>query len=391
MTHDNAAIAQWIIGEGLQGSSLATLLEGLSERLSDAGVPLSRSYVALPTVHPMFRVIGCAWRRETGTTMDAISHERGTEAFQESPFGFMLRNGLERRRWALDRPGGAEGLTILEELGAAGSTDYFACLVPFRNPDAPSLEGIAMSFTTERPGGFSDADIAAIEGVVAPLSLAAYRIALFDVAAQMLDTYVGLSAGRRVLRGEIQRGRGQTIYAALFFADLRGFTRLADSTPPEKLIGILDDHFDAMAEPVVARGGDVLKFMGDGLLAVFPIGEERSADDACAAAVDAAVEALARNADVNQAQPDDAGLSLDVALHLGEIFYGNVGSARRLDFTVVGPAVNELSRIETLCGALDTPLLLSAPFAQTCGRPVRSLGRHRLRGVAEERELFTLN
>jgi adenylate cyclase len=192
-----------------------------------------------------------------------------------------------------------------------------------------------------------------------------------------------------VLSGEIRRGSGTTITAALFVADLRGFTALADMAGVS-LIGRLDRHLEAMAEPVAEQGGEVLKFMGDGLLAVFPIDETRPAEEACAAAVRAAQAALARNEAVNRALPDETPLHLDIALHCGDVFYGNIGAAGRLDFTVIGPAVNEASRMEALCATLGCPLVMSERIARASPAPVRSLGRHRLRGIASGRELFTL-
>jgi adenylate cyclase len=209
-----------------------------------------------------------------------------------------------------------------------------------------------------------------------------------DLTVSMLDTYVGLSAGHRVLSGEIRRGSGTTITAALLFADLRGFTALAD-TADTSLIVRLNQHLEAMAEPVAEQGGEVLKFLGDGLLAVFPITEEQPQKAACAAAVRGAQEAIARNEAVNRSRHGETPLGLDIALHCGDVFYGNIGAANRLDFTVIGPAVNEVSRMEALCGALDCAVLMSASIAAASPISVRSLGRHRLRGVTGERELFT--
>ncbi len=390
MTFADTDLPQWIAGQGIQGSSLRALLDGLSRRLVEGGMQLWRSYLAMPTVNPLFRVASCTWRRGSEAVFEPISHEQSPTVFGESPFGLMLKEGQERRRWRLEAPGGDEGFAILAGFKQAGATDHFAGLFSFRNEDAPSLQGLVISFTTDRPGGFTDDELAVLQSISPLVALAAYRIALLDLAATMLDTYVGLSAGRRVLNGEIRRGVGETIYAALLFADLRGFTSLADSMPAERLIARLDEHFDAMAEPVAERGGEVLKFMGDGLLAVFQIAADGSPDDACAAAVAAAQEALSRNRAVSERYPGEARLDLDIGLHLGEVFYGNIGSGSRLDFTVIGPAVNEASRMEALCGKLDTPLIFSKSFAKACGREVQSLGCHTLRGLSDERELFTL-
>ena len=229
-------------------------------------------------------------------------------------------------------------------------------------------------------------EVARIDALLPLLGLAAYRMTLFDLTVAMLDTYVGFSAGRRVLSGEIRRGSGTTIKAALLFADLRGFTTLADTAGLD-LIARLDRHLEAMADPVAEQGGEVLKFLGDGLLAAFPITEERSHESACAAAIRAAQVAFERNEAVNREH--ETPLSLDIALHCGDVFYGNIGAAGRLDFTVIGPAVNEASRMEALCGTLDCSVILSGPgrLRQPGSGPLPR--PHRLRGIAAERELFT--
>lgn len=391
MKSSESVLIQWIAMQGLQGSSLSALLDGLSTKLVESGMQLWRSYVAMPTINPLFMVASCTWRPDSKAVLETISHDQSPTVFGESPFGSMLKQGRERQRWRLEEPDGDGGFPILAGFKKAGATDHFAGLMAFQNEDAPSLRGLVISFTTDRPGGFTDEELGML-GRISPLvGVAAYRIALLDLAASMLDTYVGLSAGRRILNGEIRRGVGQTIYAALLFADLRGFTSLADTMPAEKLIGRLDEHFDAMAEPVAENGGEVLKFMGDGLLAVFHIRAEGGPpEEACAAAVAAAQEALSRNHAVNERHAAESRLDLDIGLHLGEVFYGNIGSGARLDFTVIGPAVNEASRMEALCGKLGVPLVFSRDFAAACGREVRCLGRHTLRGLSHERELFTL-
>ena len=390
MTSSEGDLIQWIAMQGLQGSSLPALLDGVARKLVERGVPLWRCYLALPTVNPLFRVVNCTWRPDTAAALETISHEQSPTTFDESPFGLMQKEGQEMRRWRLEEPDGDGGFAILAGFKKAGATDHFAGLLAFQNEEAPSMPGLVLSFTTDRPGGFTDGELAMLGRLTPLIGLAAYRIALLDLAVDMLDTYVGLSAGRRVLNGEIRRGLGDTIYAALLFADLRGFTSLADTMPAEKLIARLDEHFDAMAEPVAERGGEVLKFMGDGLLAVFHIAPGGSPEGACAAAVAAAQEALSRNCAVNERHAGETRLDLDIGLHLGEVFYGNIGSGSRLDFTVIGPAVNEASRMEALCGELGVPLVFSQGFAAACGRKVRRLGRQALRGLSYERELFTL-
>ena len=381
-------LEDWIVEQGLRGSDVTSLLSGFVEGLIAEGVPLVRAYIALPTVNPTIRVYTHVWTRSGGTMVEGVSHERNEDAFEVSPFAHMMRMDQTRAYWRIDGAD-AERFGVFEDVRREGGTDYLARLFSFENASAPDLRGIGLSFSSSRPEGFLPEEIARIDSVLPLLGLAAYRMTLFDLTVAMLDTYVGLSAGRRVLSGEIRRGSGTTITAALLFADLRGFTTLAD-TAGMTLIGRLDRHLEAMAEPVAEQGGEVLKFLGDGVLAAFPITEERTRADACAAAIRAAQAALERNAAVNRLYVHEAPLSLDIALHCGDVFYGNIGAAGRLDFTVIGPAVNEASRMEVLCQPLGCSVIMSESVASESPVPVQPLGRHLLRGIAEERELFTL-
>ncbi|HEY8383224.1 MAG TPA: adenylate/guanylate cyclase domain-containing protein [Microvirga sp.] len=381
-------LERWIVEQGLRHADVRVLLAGVADGLVAEGIPLLRAYIALPTVNPTIRVFNHIWTRTGGAQVEGVSHERDQSAFERSPFGLMIREGVTERHWHLGDRASA-WFDVFDELQAQGATDYLARLVPYESAEAPALRGMAASFSTDRPGGLQPEEVARIDALLPLLALAAYRMALFNLTLAIVDTYVGFSAGRRVLSGEIQRGSGQTLRAALLIADLRGFTAAAD-TGGAGLIGLLDEHLEAMAAPVLAHGGEILKFLGDGLLAAFPIHDGRTEEEACRAAVQAAREAVSANRALNGTRGAEPELPLDVALHCGEVFYGNIGSAQRLDFTVIGPAVNEASRIEALCGPLGCSILMSSVVAAATPYPTRSLGRHALRGVGEERELFTL-
>ncbi|HEY8566505.1 MAG TPA: adenylate/guanylate cyclase domain-containing protein [Beijerinckiaceae bacterium] len=381
-------IEQFIIEQGINGTSISHLLEGVAERLIAEGLPLCRVYAAIPTVNAAARVYNHVWLKDVGSSVEPVSHERVVGGFEASPFGYMLANEITRCHWHLAGPNEPE-FPVFEDLRAVGARDYLAHLMSFNNPEAPAIRGMACAFSSDRPDGFTPVEAARLDGLVPLMSLAAYRMVLLSIATHTLDLYVGLSAGRQVLNGQVRRGVGERLEAALMVADLRGFTGVADAAGPG-LIARLDAHLEAMADPVHEHGGEVLKFLGDGLLAAFPITPERGREEACAAALAAAREALSRNAAVNAGHPNGPLLDLDVALHCGEVFHGNIGGTRRLDFTVIGPAVNETCRLESLCGTLDCNLILSRSVAEACGASVRSLGHHRLRGVAEPREAFAL-
>jgi adenylate cyclase len=378
------AVRDWIVSYGATGSDAAELLEGTSERLLAAGLPLLRTHLSFPTLDRLKRSENIVWMRGEGATREILSHQEFEGAYLRSPFPEMANSGRLIRRWRLDGPESSEGYPMIEQQRLLGVTDLVVRLTPFGG-NIGALVGTAISAATGAPGGFTDAEVASLSAVVPVMGLAVYRIVLSDVIEGVLGAYIGHDAGRHVLSGQIRAGEGNQVMAALLLADLRGFTAATEREGPA-MIERLGEHLRAIAEPVETAGGEVLKFLGDGLLAAFPVMGDPSA--ACDAALAAAREALSLNASVNEAHPETPRLDLDIALHLGEVFYGNIGAGSRLEFTVIGPAVNEAARLESLCGRLDRALLMSESFAERCTAPVASLGRFELRGVSGEREVF---
>ncbi len=305
----------------------------------------------------------------------------------------MVVAGDRRMRYRLDHADLAE-LPLLEEFRTKGGTDYLALQYRFGGAHVVGpVDRILTSWVSDAPAGFSENDIAAIEEIAPVLALAAKDAATHRIAETVLETYLGHDASKRVLDGNVQRGQGDSIRAALWSCDLQGFTKLADKLPRDDLMALLDDYFDAMVTTLHEAGGQVLKFMGDGLLAIFSLGSDA---DSCAASLSAAEQAL-RHVDALSSRRQSLGLPISrfyIAIHLGEVMFGNIGAQNRLDFTVVGPAVNEVARIEAMCRSLDQSLVISQAFAEaTPGREGRlvSLGRYALRGVTRPQELFTLD
>jgi len=379
-------VRAWVLDYGLTGGDPAALLDGASERLLAAGLPLLRTHLSFPTLNPFKRSENIVWLRGRGTTREVLGHDDFESAYARSPFPEMLRTGRNLRRWRLDTPDGTEGYPVMEALRVAGGTDLLVRLSPFGGTIG-ALVGTAISAATDRAGGFSDGEVEALRDIVPAIALAAYRIVVADVTGGVLGAYIGHDASRHVLNGQIRAGEGHRVTAALMLADLRGFTSATEREGPS-IIERLGRHLAAVAEPVEAAGGEVLKFLGDGLLAAFPV--IGSTEEACAGALASAREALLRNAAVNLLYPERPPLDLDVALHLGEVFYGNIGAGSRLEFTVIGSAVNEAARLEGLCGTLGRPLLMSEPFARHCGAATADLGRFDLRGVSGPWEVFGL-
>ncbi|TAJ32697.1 MAG: adenylate/guanylate cyclase domain-containing protein [Reyranella sp.] len=403
---ESRSLTDWLAHAGLRNMPLEEIVDGLGRRLNEAGLPVERMFVGMNTLHPMVRARSMIWdRARPEITHFEFSHAGiDVPTVRESPFEPMLRKGVDEQRRDLTDPAMVRGVPVFEELHAAGMTEWLGRIFPMGElvplidwaAEAEHAERLALvcSLTTGQPGGYSEADLAVLKQVLPVFAVAVKAITMRALGQGLLAAYLGDDPASRVFAGTVQRGEVQGVEAVLFYTDLRGFTAIADTTPGKELIALLDECFECMAAPVVRHGGEVLKFMGDGLLAAFAVRPAGRAE-VCAAALDAATEALALIEALNgrrrAAGQQTAGL--DLSLHIGAVQYGNVGTAARLDFTVIGPAVNEASRIEKLCEPLGQSLLVSQAFAEaaTASRDrLVSLGRHKLRGVREETELFGL-
>jgi adenylate cyclase len=399
---DMRSIYAWLIQSSLAGISAEDLFNGFCERLAATGFPLARAFIGVSTLHPLFRAHAHSWKRGGVVTSDTFLHsDAPTNGWQESPFRHMLENQISVMRRHLTGPDAVYDFSVLEQFRDEGYSDWLALAFGFGfglTSDTGVEVGMVSSWTVDRPEGMTDEEVDALTRLVSTMALAIKGASSIQVARNVLDTYIGTDAADRVLNGEIQRGSVVPIRAVLLYADLRNFTGMTDSGVGTDLVAWLDDYLDCMGSPVQAHGGQVLKFLGDGMLATFALDEDGDGADSrvvCSRALGAATEAFERVRILNQARAE-AGLpclDLDIALHLGEVFYGNVGTASRLDFTVIGPAVNEAARIEALCKDLDHNLLVSAEFARAateCGARLVSLGHQSLRGVREPKEIFTL-
>ena len=392
----------WAVREGLRSAGAYELFDGYCQRLVIDGVELWRAHLAMETLHPQWSGYGYTWRRDLNAIEPQQYVHGSTEDadFLGSPFNELIvraqggeENPSLRRRVEQDDQ---RDFPILVEFFAAGATDYLAYLFEFgKGGDRSQGTGIVYSFVTDRRGGFSDDDTTLLQATLPGLSLAMKAHAGYVIASGLLGTYLGEDAGRRVHAGSILRGSVDTLRAVIWYADIRGFTTVSDSAPGPVVVELLNEVFEILTASLRVHGGQVLKFIGDGMLAIFSF-EEHDRAETCRHALDAAIEAMRNIDEMNKARAT-AGLpvaSVDLALHLGEVLYGNVGATDRLDFTVIGPAVNEVARIEALCEPLDRPVLVSAEFvAGITGADDRleSLGRHALRGIREPKEIFALD
>jgi adenylate cyclase len=391
-------INRWIVRASLDGADATAVLAGACERLVAAGVPLMRAALASDMLDPSFDSVGVRWTRGKGAVQEAFLRTTDAEADPEwlaSPFHVLVAGRDDRLRRRLDhsyRPG---EFPVLDEFRERGATDYVAMIVRLgEGMWLGDTRGVVGSWLSDAPRGFPDGAIDLVAQVLPPLATMFLWRSMQRSARTLMTTYLGSDAAERVLAGNVVRGRAECIRAVVWYSDLVGFTRIADAHGAKVVLAMLNDYAEALVESIEAQGGHVLKFIGDGMLAIFP---DRDESNGCERALDAAADAR-RRLDALNATRREAGLPVsdaDVALHIGELLYGNVGGPRRLDFTVLGAAVNEAARIEALCSSLDQRVIVSSAFVEAGGDAVRgrlvSLGRYALKGVGRPQELYTLD
>jgi adenylate cyclase len=403
-------LASWLLREAWEAVSSAELVDRFARQLVEAGFGILRLTVIIPTLHPQLASNAFVWRRgqSVADERDLPHYSLQSEAYLKSPVIriFNGEGGIRRRLEGANPP---RDFPILEDLLAESVTDYVAMPMRFSNGRLNVL-----TLACDRPGGFTTRELGWIHEALPILSRLLEVQALHRTSRSLLDTYLGAHTGQRVLNGLIKRGDGEDIPAVLWYCDLRGSTALADSLPRVEYLNLLNRYFEAVAGAVLERGGEVLKFIGDGLLAIFPMDKVSPCDDpselycaagpapgddgmycgksACSRAIEAARDALRRMAEVNVELAADGreALRFGLSLHLGNVTYGNIGAASRLDFTVIGPAANEAARMDALTKELGISVLVSEDFARFVPGALVSVGRHSLRGVSQSREIFTL-
>lgn len=385
MTDLRASLFAWLFERATSDLEGSALLDGLATRLQDAGFDLHRVSIWLPTKHPELWGHQLIWEPPTGARVVRRSHDASlTTDYVGTPAEALFKSGaLTLRRRIAVEPARSE-FAMLTAMADAGATDYVLIAL-----DLGRQFGSWISFATRRPDGFSDAQLALLTEATPLLSLHLQLLGAHFETRSLLEVYLGGNAARRVVDGEFRRGTGTELDAALWFCDMRGFTAMSDRLPARAVVGVLDRYFEHVATPITEHGGEILKFIGDATLAVFPIGEHDAAN-ACKRALAAALAVLTR---IDAWAPGEAGrIEVGVALHTGRVFYGNIGGRERLDFTVIGASVNEVCRVEAMCKTLGEPLLMTSSFAAALGTrdvEVVSLGHHALKGVAQRQEILT--
>ena len=382
---DIREVLEWLAGGALSGAESQDVLAQMCQRMVEAGIPLWRVAVFVTTLHPDVMGRRFLWQAESGATVSNALHSLVEDnEYRNSPFTtvYNTRKPLRRRLADADCPADFE---VLQDVRAQGATDYVAFPLIFTDGSIH-----VATWSTRQPGGFTAKQFADIESVIAPLARVAEIRALRRTSENLIDTYVGHQTGERILSGKIRRGYVEAIRAAVWLSDMRGFTMLSEQLPPQTLIDRLNLYFGCQVPAVLDHGGEVLKFMGDGLLAIFPIAGESEAGEVCQRALSCAREFKKRIAELPPPAENEAPIRFGLALHVGEVMYGNIGGGNRLDFTCIGPAVNLAARLEKVAAKLGEAIVASAAFAGHFPAQFKRLGEHAVAGFAAPQTVFGL-
>ena len=383
------SVIDWIFAKGRRIEHTDQFVRQLAHQMNQHGASVDRLMVSLLTLNPQLVATSETWLKSTdATTPIHASHGvRETERYIGSPLQIIYDTSKRVRQRLDNLPENAH--RTYTELAADGFTDYLALPVLFGEPAIP---GAAINISTKRSGGFTDQDIESFRQIRDYLAPVIEVHSLRHMSRSLMNTYVGKRTSEKVLAGMIKRGDADKINAALWFSDLRNFTHLTETLPPEQILEMLNEYFEFVAAAVNARGGEILRFIGDAMLIVFPIEGDMCEQTACNAAIDAAIDAHSTLASLNhrRRRHGQPAIEFGVGLNVGEVIYGNVGAPDRLDFTVMGPAVNRTARLESLTRELGCNILFSQQFSEMIDVPSEFLGQHEMKGIAEPQAVYAL-
>jgi adenylate cyclase len=393
------SLMNWLVSQGLTSLPENDLIRGFCERCQAAGLPLSRGLVFIDTLHPIFEGRGFRWN-DTETNESASFEYGSTSAgdaaqnWRRSTFYHMLEHGQDELRIDLSECASLD-FSMITELAEMGHRHFVAFVHRFGETGSiGQMDCVYSYWLTRRADGFAEQDLSALRDLIPLLGLAIKSAAQVEIARTLGRVYLGRDASEQVLRGRISRGVTERINSVLWFSDLRGSTAISETITPDEIIPFLNDYAQAAIDAIHDAGGEVLKLMGDGVLAIFT-NEDLAVARRTALRAEHGFRKSITSLNPRRAAEDRPTTSAYVGLHVGEVFYGNIGSEDRLDFTVVGPAVNEVSRIASMCRSVDRELLTSSAFRSGLDaagqRYLVSTGRYALRGIGRAQDLFTLD
>ncbi|MEC5322236.1 adenylate/guanylate cyclase domain-containing protein [Aurantimonas sp. A3-2-R12] len=388
-------VDDWLIREALGNPNLEELFHQLCLRLSGIGIPIARARLNWPTLHPLFRAEMIKWQRDHDTVLEHFHHQdANTEAWQRSPLRYMLEADLPVLRRRLTGPGKLLDFPLFEELAAEGYTDYIALSTEFSQPSTfmdMSTAGIFVIWASDRSSGFTDEDLGVLQAIQQTFALVSKTIIQSRITTNIVETYLGRQAGHSVLSGNIRLGDGATTRALVWYSDLRDSTRLTGRLESTAFLRLLNDYFECAARPAIRAGGEVLAFIGDAVLVIFPLDDATDAAALSAKVLEAVGESFLMREEANAVRRERGLDTMDfgIGLNIGNVVFGNIGVPERLAFTVIGPTVTQVERIEKLTKTMDLSVLASAEVAALLPERWDSVGVHALNGVERRMELFT--
>jgi adenylate cyclase len=387
-------VHDWLIDQTLQEPDIVELFEGTCLRLTGIGVPIGRGMLMWPTLHPLFQAENVLWKRGQQTELHQFPHQdTESEAWVRSPMRVMLDTDIPVLRRRLVGAGSTLDFDILTELAEQGYTDYVLLATSFfgkRPGGNERRRGIMVSWASDQPGGFSDSDLAGLQRLQRRLAIACKTVLQERIARNITEAYLGRMTGEKVFRGSIRLGDGEQTRALVWFSDLRGSTRLAESMPSAQFLDLLNVYFECAARPIIAAGGEVLAFIGDAVLGIFPVENDSERAEVMRRVLVALEESLAYADRINgeRVAAGHQEIRYGIGLNFGTVMYGNIGVPERLSFSAVGPTVIEVARIEKLTKTLGPRVLATKDIAAIDPDRWRSLGQQLLEGVGEDQEIF---
>ena len=389
-------IHDWLIGQALGEPDIVELYEGLCQRLAGVGIPIGRGQLVWPTLHPLFQAENVRWKRGERAELGQFPHQDTvSEAWLQSPMRTVVEDNVPVLRRRLAGPGKMLDYPVLEEFAEEGYTDYLMLGTSLFGDDSMEVErprGILVSWCADQPGGFSDDDLASLQRIQQRLAIACKTVLQRRVARNITEAYLGRLTGERVFRGSIRLGDGEQTRALVWYSDLRSSTHLAETMPSADFLDLLNVYFECATRPVIACGGEVLEFVGDAVLGIFPIESTDQRAEVAERVMAALKESLAGADKINRERAE-AGLTpirYGIGLTFGEVMYGNIGIPERLSFSAIGPSVIEVARIEKLTKKLGARVLATKDVAAIEPHLWRSLGEQELEGVGATQEIFGL-
>lgn len=391
-------ITGWLAEEALTENPIARTIEELALRLREGGVPVGRIICGRILLHPAIGMFDIGWNADTGLVQTNLVSRSDVRAAisMRTPFGDIALGQIPRLCADLDDDAIRQTYPVLEQLHKGGFRGYaafgrnFGLKQKIFDGVREDFRGTSVSFATRRSGGFTDDELEGLERLTTPLAVAIRVDTVRFLTTELLAHYLGRETGQKVLSGQSARGDGSLIDCVLFFSDMRGSLHLADTLEASEYLAVVNSFFDCTAGADLDHGGEVLKFMGDGILAIFPVVDGRRTKDAmCRAAMSAARDALRRGAVCNDTRRENVpDIDFGIALHVGQVIYGNVGTINRHDFTATGRAVGQAARIEAMTRELGFPILTSAEFAETLQEKGTPFARQTLRGLGEPMDII---